>query len=101
MTSQLVLIKWQDSAQPVAAWQYISDIDDRSVVECQSVGFLIHDDDSVKVLAPNVGDFDGAHAQASGIIRIPTKCVTEIRRLSVGRRVTSSYPAPSTCRAAG
>ena len=86
----LVLIKWEDSAQPVAAWQYISDIDDPSVVECQSVGFLVHDDDTVKMLAPNVGDLDGEHAQASGVFRIPTRCVTEIRRLSVGRRIISS-----------
>ena len=96
----LVLIKWEDSAQPVAAWQYISDIGELSVVKCQSVGFLVHDDDGIKMLAPNVGDLDGPHAQASGVIRISARCVTEIRRLSVGRRVTSSCPAPSAYPAA-
>jgi len=96
----LVLIKWEDSVQPIAAWQYLSDIHDLSIVECQSVGFLVHEDDSVKVLAPNVGDLGCENAQATGLFRIPTRCVTEISRLSVGRRVTTSSSNPSACRAA-
>jgi hypothetical protein len=65
------LIEWEDSAQPVAAWQYLSDIDLPQVVRCQSVGFLIHDGKNVKALAPNVGELGTEHAQASGVIRIP------------------------------
>ena len=82
---KLVLIEWEDSAQPVAAWQYLADMDPPEVVQCKSVGYLIADEKNVKVLAPNVGELETEHAQASGVIRIPTRCVTRIRPLSVAR----------------
>lgn len=84
-TIPLVLIEWEDSAQPVAEWRYIDDLAPAEVVQCQSVGFLVHDGDDVKMLAPNVGDLGGAHAQASGLMRIPARCVVRVRRLSVSR----------------
>ena len=81
----LVLIDWEDSAQPVAAWQYVDDIAQPTVVQCQSVGFLIYDGQDVKVLAPNMGDLDTEHVQASGVIRIPVRSITRVRRLKTGR----------------
>lgn len=81
----LVLIEWEDSAQPIGAWQYLDDMDRPETVKCQSVGFLIHDGKDVKALAPNVGELDTDHAQASGVIRIPARCVTRVRKLKVGR----------------
>ena len=81
----LVLIEWEDSAQPVAAWQYLDDIERQEIVQCQSVGFLIHDGKDVKALAPNVGELGTEHAQVSGVIRIPARCVTRVRRLRIGR----------------
>ena len=81
----LVLIEWEDSAQPVAAWQYLDDIDEPDVVHCQSVGFLIYDGSDVKALAPNVGDLGTEHSQASGVIRIPARCITRVKRLRAGR----------------
>lgn len=84
LDAPLVLIEWEDSAQPLAAWCYLNDLP-TEIVKCQSVGFLVHDDDKVKALAPNVGDLGGEHEQASGLIRIPTRCVTRIRKLKVAR----------------
>ena len=45
---QLVLIEWEDSAQLIAAWQYLDDIDKPEIVQCQSVGFLIYDGEDEK-----------------------------------------------------
>lgn len=81
----LVLVEWEDSAQPIAAWQYLDDLGPFNIVRCQSVGFLVHDGDDVKVLAPNIGNIGGEHAQASGLMRIPARCVTRIKKLSAGR----------------
>ncbi len=81
----LVQIEWEDSAQPVAAWQYLDDIDKSEIVRCQSVGFLIYDGEDVKALAPNIGDLGTEHAQASGVIRIPTRSITRVKRLKIGR----------------
>jgi hypothetical protein len=80
----LVLIEWEDSAQPLAAWRYLDDLP-VEIVKCQSVGFLVYDGAKVKALAPNVGDWGGEHAQASGLMRIPARCITKISRLRIAR----------------
>ena len=78
----LVLVEWEDSTQPIAGWVYLADFETKTAVKCASVGWLIHDGEDVKALAPNMGDLgDGDSAQASGIIRIPARCITSVVRL--------------------
>lgn len=73
----LVLIEWQDSAQPVPGWRYLEDKPALEVVECVSVGWMVGENEQVVMLAPNIGDFhSGDSAQASGFIRVPKKAVT-------------------------
>ena len=83
MTSaNLVIIEWIDSRQPVGTWQRISDFEHSDICKCVSVGFLIHDVEDQKVLAPNMADIEDKHnIQASGVIHIPTKCVLKITPL--------------------
>ncbi len=82
MTCPLVMIEWEDSRQPVAAWTRLSDFEAPTPVQCVSVGWLIHDGKRVKVLAPNMGDVDSdGNVQASGLIQIPTRCVVRQSRL--------------------
>jgi len=81
-TRPLVLIEWEDSAQPTAAWGYLRDLPDFTVVKCASVGWLVGDGKKVKALAPNMGAIDDEQQiQASGIIRIPARAVTKVVRL--------------------
>lgn len=81
----LVLVEWLDSARPVAAWQHLSDFEPGSVIECSSVGWLIHDGDDLKAIAANLGHTsDEENVQACGVIRIPTCCVTRIVTLNEG-----------------
>jgi len=78
----LVQIEWLESTQPVSAWQHLSDLAENSPIKCVSVGYLLRDDDAMKVLAPNMGDIGSElNVQASGIITIPTSCVTKISKL--------------------
>jgi len=73
----LVLIEWVDSAQPVPGWSWLEDHTWESIVKCQSVGWLIHDGEEVKSLAPNKGNIgEDESLQVSGVIRIPAKCIT-------------------------
>ena len=81
----LVLIEWEDSVQPVRIWQHLDELDAHEVMHCQSIGFLIYNGDDVKALAPNVAELGTDDAQASGVIRIPARCVTRVRRLRVAR----------------
>jgi len=73
----LVLIEWLDSGQPVPSWQWLQEIEPRRPHLCVSVGFLVQDDATAKVLAPNLGASDGSGDwdQASGVITIPASAV--------------------------
>ena len=81
----LVLVEWEDSTQPVAAWQFLDQIENAAAILCQSVGFLIHDGADAKTLAPNVGEIGTGRAQASGVVQIPTRSIRRIRKLNLGR----------------
>lgn len=75
----LVMIEWEDSAQPIPGWSYLSSFEPPSIVKCVSVGWLIHDGDDVKALAPNIADLTGeSSVQVSGVIRIPTRCIVNV-----------------------
>lgn len=79
--NRLVLIEWNDSTQPVSAWQLALDVK-AAPVRIASVGWLIKDAKKVKALAPNVGGLDGkASAQCSGVIAIPAGCIVSIKEL--------------------
>lgn len=81
-STPLVLIEWEDSSQPLSTWTHLDSLPEPKVIECVSVGWLVHDDESVKMLAPNMGDLDSkVNMQASGIIRIPAKAITRIVKL--------------------
>ena len=51
---------------------------------------------SVNVLAPNMGDlWDDANEQASGVIRIPTRCIVrivELNELTINGPPSASVP---------
>jgi hypothetical protein len=79
----LVMIEWEDSAQPIPAWSYLSSFEAPGTVRCVSVGWLIHDNDAMKALAPNIGALDSKNSvQVSGVIQIPTRCVVKQTRLN-------------------
>ena len=79
----LVLIEWEDSAQPLPAWQHLSNLSLSGAIICASVGWLVKDGKKVKVLAPNMGAInDAANIQGSGFIQIPTRCVVSIKKLA-------------------
>lgn len=84
MKPPLVLIRWEDSVQASSEWQHLEDVVEQDIVQCQSVGFLIQDGKRVKALAQNLGDEGTEFAQVSGIMRIPTRCVTKIVKLGMG-----------------
>lgn len=75
----LVMIEWEDSAQPIPSWSYLSSFEAPGTIRCVSVGWLIRDDDQMKALAPNMGAIDDENSvQVSGVIQIPTRCVLHV-----------------------
>ena len=77
---RLVLVEWEDSAQPIAAWTWV-DEHKPAPVRCLSVGYLIAKTKGTLALAANLGDLDRERAQASGIIQIPRRCIIRIVEL--------------------
>jgi len=79
---KLVLIEWIDSSQPLPNWIHLDSLPSAKSIECVSVGWLVHSDKEVKMLAPNMGDMGSEdNMQASGIIIIPSKAVKRIVKL--------------------
>lgn len=78
---RLVLVEWQDSAQPVSAWQWVDDYQAPETISCISVGYLIADADTAVAIAPNLGHVEQGRLQASGIIRIPRCSIKRIVNL--------------------
>ena len=99
----LVLIRWQDSRQPSGQWRYLASLPKTTPVEVATVGWLLRDDDDVKVVCQNVGDIHHPDsAQASGIMTIPARCVLSIERLTEeDRPIFSAGPAETDDRETG
>jgi hypothetical protein len=84
---EMVVIEWEDSAQAAPQWQWLTDAIPPAILKCRSVGFLIRDNKKEKALAISVASARGGEAeQASGIISIPTRCVTSIERITSSSR---------------
>ena len=82
---RLVLVEWEDSSQPLPSWHHLDSLPDQKIVDCVSVGWLIADNQDVKMIAPNFGDVNSSdNKQASGIINIPVRSIKRISPLIVG-----------------
>ncbi|MEQ1648433.1 MAG: hypothetical protein ABL898_07600 [Hyphomicrobiaceae bacterium] len=78
---RLVMVTWEDSRQPTSKWTFLSDLPDHTAVKCTTVGWLLKDNDDVKVLAQSMGDIDADEMQTSGVMTIPARCVIAIKNL--------------------
>ena len=79
----LVMIEWEDSAQPIPSWHFLAGFEAPGTIRCVSVGWMVRDDKTMKVLAPNLGAIDDeSSVQISGMIQIPTRCVLHITPVS-------------------
>lgn len=92
MNYPLVMIEWEDSAQPRAAWEWLSSFGPPRIVRCVSVGWLIHDGDEIKAVAPNIGDVHDDEKQVSGVIQIPARCILRTSVLKVPKPLKRAPP---------
>ena len=75
----LVMIEWEDSAQPIPAWSCLASFEAPGTIRCASVGWLIRDDGQMLAVAPNMGALDDENSvQVSGVIQIPARCVLHV-----------------------
>lgn len=79
---RIVAIEWIQPREPCGGWIDYMDVEPQPVQICLSVGRLIHDDDSIKILAGSamiVGE--DQRIMLSGVLEIPARCVAKIVRL--------------------
>ena len=95
----LVMVEWEDSAQPIPSWSYLASFDPPGTIRCASVGWLIRDDGQMMALAPNMGAIDDENSvQVSGVIQIPTRCVLKLTRLREPSLTCPSSSRPARAR---
>lgn len=78
---ELVLVEWEDSMQPFAGWAMLDDLPELRIAKCQSVGWIVAENEQVLMLAPNIADIDTNPGQGSGFIRIPQRSIVSRRKL--------------------
>lgn len=71
---KLVKVKWHDS-NIQHGWQV--DTNDCSVALCEDVGWIIHEDDKMIIMARGISD----HAFFNSPMAIPRGCIIEIKEL--------------------
>lgn len=92
MIHDLVLVEWEDSAQPTSSWMYLNNVPALEIIQCVSVGWIIDATDSVLMLSPNIGDYEsGEGAQGTGFIRIPKRSIT--RQVKLHEVISSCGPS--------
>lgn len=80
---ELVLVEWVDSFGCSPNWQRIEGIEDLKPMRCQSVGWLVHQDDNYIVVVPHLSASDQPHIdqQGCGDMAIPQRSILAIQSL--------------------
>ena len=73
----MVIVEWLDSRQADGSWKFTDGYPISDPVRCLSVGWLVHTDDNVIVLAQSIADQDatGYPDQMAGTVTIPAVSV--------------------------
>lgn len=83
LKNKLVIVEWEDSAQPTPGWEYRRGWKVGPVIKIATAGWLVHDGKKIKAVAQNVGGLDRKVApQMCGIIHIPTRCIISINEMT-------------------
>jgi len=84
---KLVCIEWVDSYGCSPDWEALEDCTPVPMV-CQSVGWLIHDDEKCKVIVPHLSqqNHPNARRQGCGDMTIPTSAVVKIVDVGIVKR---------------
>lgn len=96
----MVLVEWDDAHQH-EGWHDIDDrIEENSFFRCETVGWLVHEDERKVVIATSVAESRmsvriESDISLSSVITIPRGCITGMRSLSVGKEWARPRRFPS------
>ena len=75
---RLVKVTWQDSRLPDDGWQRVDDIGEVKPTICETVGWLIRDENGLLILASSITHDEDGVAIVLGVHDIPSRVVDEI-----------------------
>lgn len=76
----LVVVRWRDSSTiGNGKWIDLDGADEFASMECQSVGWVVGENEDCMVLAPHLADTE----QGCGLMAIPLECIVECHRVEV------------------
>lgn len=73
--NSLILVHWQDSKQPTAAWLFTNELPPLKIAEAETVGFLVAEDEEIIMLAQSIANANQDDEQACGLMQIPKRCI--------------------------
>ena len=78
-----VLIEWVDSCGSSTRWQPLDADDDPKPLICRSLGWLLRDTPTCKIIVPHLSDDNSptAEAQGCGEMAIPTQAIRRIQTI--------------------
>lgn len=83
---QIVIVKWLDAFGCSSSWRERDDIEKATPSICESVGWLIKDEDDYIVLVPHVANETlGSTWQGCGDMTIPRAAIQRINPLTPAR----------------
>jgi hypothetical protein len=84
---KLVYIQWEDSYGCTSSWERIAGRSP-SVTVCESVGWLVHEDETCKVVVPHLHRPESKDTDASGCgdMIIPASAIRKIVNLKAPRK---------------
>ena len=81
-TYPLILVEWEDSAQPTSGWQWLDEIGDSQPITCRTAGYLVAENEKGLTIALSIGDMTSQRPQVNGATRIPRRAIVSITSLA-------------------
>lgn len=79
---RLVKITWQDSRHPFSGWQWVDEMKEIEPTICESVGWLVKEDEKVLILAASITTDSDGDSQVSGVVDIPKRAIDDVEDLA-------------------
>jgi len=82
-THDFVMVEWTDSVQADGSWCFLSELEDLSAAECQTVGWLLQDTESVAIAQTRALPRNKDEGQVCGVMTIPRCSITKITKINL------------------
>lgn len=82
---KIYLIEWVDSYSINEGWELIKDMDNIELMKCQSIGYILKENEDMLLIAPHISDVDNKESLGSfrGGLIIPIISILKREELTI------------------